>query len=405
MMNGNVWKYYGERCLLAMIHVLNVGSVIQTFLMEQGISEQVVSNYMAILSVVQMVVMLSLSGKIENVKNVIKGYALTALAQILLFAVLIYFSIHNALPVDIKYGVILVAGVVTNVFYGANVILNYKLPFHVLDMGQYGKVMGKSGIISGLAGTAFSALLAYCVGRYDYFQVMTVFFGVGAVMILIMTVIIFLYVPVRGVVDEEKPKTSKSIFGYKVFHTFCIPDLLRGFAAGLFSVVTVIGYYYDILNVQIVGVMTVAIYITTIISCYIYSKIVNQNNNRKIILLSSVLMMIFLPGMLVGKSVTVFCVMYVIVHFAYTLINYAVPVMVTEMVDYEYIGQYSAWRMLLHTGGTAAAGFVATYMLEWFGGIPTLMIAGGAQLLSGAVYYLYNRETQKIALPGRSNGK
>ena len=389
-MKENEWKYYAERGLTAMAHVLTAGAVIQTFMMEQGISEQAVSNYTAILNVVQVLIMLLLSARMERVRNVVRYYGLTACAQILLLLVLTYFSLNGALAADIKYAVILVAGVATNIFYGINVILTYKLPYHVLDMHLYGKIMGKSGIISGTASMTFSAVLAWCIGRFEYSQVMTAFFLIGAALILLTTAIIFFYVPVKVEKEEkQEDKPSKSIFGYRVFHIFCIPDFLRGFGAGIFGVATVVGYHYDILNVQAAGVLPVIINAATIAGCFLYSRIVNDNNNRTIILVSSIMMLVFLPLMLVGKNVAFFCTAYVLVHFAVTLINYAVPVMVTEIVDYEYIGQYSAWRMLLYTAGTATAGFAVTYMLTSFGGIPTLIIAGLAQLASGMVYFMY----------------
>ena len=51
---------------------LITGSIIQSFMIESGISEQRVATFVSILQVVQAVIMIFCSGLIDNLKNIIK---------------------------------------------------------------------------------------------------------------------------------------------------------------------------------------------------------------------------------------------------------------------------------------------------------------------------------------------
>ena len=70
----------------------------------------------------------------------------------------------------------------------------------------------------------------------------------------------------------------------------------------------------------------------------------------------------------------------------------AVPVMVLRIVDYDTVGQYTAWRMMIHTSGTAIAGFICIPMLEMFGGIVTLASAGIMLLICAIAYYIIEKQ-------------
>ena len=78
-------------------------------------------------------------------------------------------------------------------------------------------------------------------------------------------------------------------------------------------------------------------------------------------------------------------------------IDYGVPTAITKIVDYRCIGQYSAWRMVLHTLGTALGGIAVPYLMSALGAVGTLILAGALQAMSGAVYYWYTNFYMKKA--------
>ena len=95
-----------------------------------------------------------------------------------------------------------------------------------------------------------------------------------------------------------------------------------------------------------------------------------------------------MPLLIAGKSAVSFFAVYFILNIVLNFVNYGVPVAVTKMVDYRYIGQYSAWRMLLHTFGTALGSGCTTFLLNFIGGFATLALAGICQLVSSVAYYI-----------------
>ena len=69
------------------------------------------------------------------------------------------------------------------------------------------------------------------------------------------------------------------------------------------------------------------------------------------------------------------------------MINVAIPVGITKIVDYGIIGRFTAWRMALNTLGVAAAGILCIPMIDAFGASLTFLISGIMQIISGSVYF------------------
>ena len=105
---------------------------------------------------------------------------------------------------------------------------------------------------------------------------------------------------------------------------------------------------------------------------------------------------LFLILMFVVKGTTAFLVMYAGMYFCLNIVNYAIPVAVTQIVDYKVMGQYTSWRMLLNAGGIVIAGFVCIPLLEAVGATATMAITGGAMLAAGLVYYIYMKKNPGV---------
>ena len=84
----NKTKYYISQVLYNLAYLLTTGSVIQAFMTECSISEEYVSFYVALLQMVQVFIMLLVSGRIERIKNIIKATALSHIFQAVLPAAL-----------------------------------------------------------------------------------------------------------------------------------------------------------------------------------------------------------------------------------------------------------------------------------------------------------------------------
>ena len=151
---------------------------------------------------------------------------------------------------------------------------------------------------------------------------------------------------------------------------------------------TVIGYSAGILDKSSAATFAVILQVAAMAGCFIYAFIAQKINDGKLIFLSSIAVAVLTPFMMVGKSKIVFFTVFFFANIAFNFIAYGVPTAVTKIVHYNCIGQYSAWRMVIHTLGVAVGGVAVTYLMELFGIYVTLIIAGACQVVSGAAYYI-----------------
>ena len=158
------------------------------------------------------------------------------------------------------------------------------------------------------------------------------------------------------------------------------------------------GYFFNVIDKVSGGYVVIITNAAVILSCLLYSRITKKGRNGKIILISAVITAIFISLMLVGKSTVMFLVCYSVGYFAINLLAVAIPVQITEIIDYNAIGQYTAWRMMLFTVGTAIGGFLAIPMSENIGGVFTFAFAGLMFLITGIGYFGYELQEKKNKL-------
>ncbi len=370
--------------------MLVVGTVIQTFMLEYGISEEKVALFTSVMQIAQVISIICASAFADKFKNIIKITAWVQFLPVILSCLLLFFSIKTGIAPDLTFRIIFAVSIIANIFIGLDSVFGYKLPYHIFDIADYGTVTNISGVLNGILGASFSSILVYFTARYSYFSSMRAFFFAGIIFFTgaFASALSYKQVPFSHS-DTKKIKTN--ILKYKPFTVFIIPNLLRGLCYGVSTVPTVIGYHYGIIDSSTASIIVLLTQISGITGCFIYSQISRRSKGKDgiVLLLSSIGTAIFLPLMLVGRSPVVFLISYFLMSFAITFVNYAVPIIVVNIVDYNYAGQYSAWRMMLHTLGSAIGSGVIIRILNALGGIPALIIAGGCQLISGIVYYVY----------------
>lgn len=386
-MNANDKKYISLSTLYATALLLMSGSIIQSFMLENGISESRVAIYLSVVQIIQVSLMFGVSLIIDKIKNVIKAFALTMLWQVVLFGALIFLCIFTKTQITLKYFIIFAAGIIANIALSGYNTISYKAPYHIIELIQFGKVTGILGVISGILGIVISTALSFFTAKFNYNTVMLLFFVFGTILLISAYIVTLTVKPI-----EYKHNTVKkriNLFKYKPFTILIIPNILRGIATGILLVSMTMGYSLGITNKSSGAVLTLLLQVATVLSCLIYIFIQRRRNDGKIIIISSVLLVISMPMMFINKSLGIFYTVYFASNFIINFINNAVPTAVTKFVDYEYIGQYSTWRMLLHTLGVAIASALITPILKVFGGTGTMVIAASLQLISGIVYWIF----------------
>lgn len=232
--------------------------------------------------------------------------------------------------------------------------------------------------------------MSFSQQKYAYFDMMAFFFAIAAIFALLSGVFILQLKKINTVENTLQAERRKiNLLKYKPFTAMILPNLLRGFCAGAFGIMAAIGYYFDILDSTTSGYMAVIANASAFGSCCLFALLSKRGraNNKWIVLFSSIVMAVLMPAMLITESVWVFLLLYCVAYIGFNCINLAVPVAVYKIVDYQFVGEYSAWRMLLHTLGSAIAGMACIPMFEAVGGVAVLTAVGGMQLISGIIYY------------------
>lgn len=391
---NNKTIFYFQHAAYSCVNIIVDGTIFQTFLLECGIGEAKVSIYFSVMQIVRTLAMLLLSKYSDNIKNVLRWVAICFSSQVIQLLVMGVICFATEISVDIKYWLLFAAGIVFSVFMGLCNVLSYKQPYHIINIEEYGAVSAKLGIIVGVVGMAFTALIAFASNRFSYFGSMAVVCIFSMILSILSGVINRFYKPID--VKAPTQNTRKiNIFSYKPFYQLLFPNFMRGFSTGIFNLVAVIGYHSNILDKTTAALLVTLSQIATFIGCQSFLFIALRRKSGTACLISSIVMLVSLPLMSIGSSATVFLAMYFIAFFFSIIISYGVPTIVAENIEYECIGQYTAWRMALYTAGISIGGALVPTLLESVGSVGTLLISGISMLPCGIGYYIFEKNAKK----------
>jgi len=316
--------------------------------------------------------------------------ALSIMGQLPMFILMFYLSLNRSLSPDTIFILFIILCIILSIAHGISYIVSYKLPHHIMDMKDYGTVTGQSGVILGVFGVAFMSLFTFATNKLGYFSAIKLFIATGFIFFIISIIITFSYER-RTPESIDKDDTVINLFKYRPFYVLLIPNFLRGFSTGIFNLMAVIGFSEKVIDSKSAVLIGTLAQIATIVSCGIYAVFFSRKYNGIINFISTVVFAVTLPFCLIGKSSTVFIIFYTVAYIFFTFVSYAIPVIVARHIDYECLGQYTAWRMGLHTLGTALGSAAVPLLLKLVGGTGTMIICGLTLLPCGIMYYLFEK--------------
>ena len=391
-MEKNFKKYYTHGVFNGLITLLFVGSMLQTVLLESGYSENTVNIYTSIMQIVQILTIIIFSKQADKLADVKSTYAKSYILQIpiVIFTVLFCFlKGHNILLV-----LFIIASLGFNIALGIHNILSYKMPYRIMPISLYGKAASLSGMFGGAASLLVSFILLFLQKKFSFFSVMSITYIISFILPLLCSKTINSLEEKEFEGNHTNSQSGKKLnyFKYKPFSLLILPNLARGFCLGIITMAVTIGYYTKHIDSSSASYLIIITNAINISSPLVYSYISGKIPERIILLISSISVFIFMPLMLLGNNTVIFLTFYGIAYFFVNMINYAVPVSVVKIADYEIMGQYSAGRMLLNTLGTSIAGFACIPMFKLFGPLISIGISAALQLFSGLSYYLYMKK-------------
>lgn len=388
---GNKWKYYMSAVLEQGMLAFAGGAVLQTVLLEMGLTSETTNQFTAVQTGVQVGAILLFSVWSDRVRNLIKGYGLDAFL-FLPFLVFLFVSCYDRGNWNMFLFLLFATAVIYNIGYGISGILSLKMPYQIMDMHDYSKVSALTGVVVGISSLVLSAVLTWLQSSFDFFPLMRVAFLFAIITTVIRIVVILSMKPTHHLEIPKGPAKKFHLLKYKPFSFFIIPNLLRGLSGGLLGMAVSIGYYTGQLNSQSATLLAVITSLVTILGCGIYALLAGKVTERCILLISSIGVFVFMPLITIFPSSTAFLIFYGIAWFMVVFINYAVPVAVTKIADYDTMGRYSAGRMLINNAGSMIAGFVCVPLFRLVGVQITMHLFAGMQLISGICYYIYMKK-------------
>ena len=392
---SNDKNYMLHHTLYNVAYSIITNSILQGFMLENGLKEEKVLLYLAVVQAIQIFIMLGFSHIVDKLKKTMSIYAYSILLQTTMFGAVIFICLYSDLSQTLKTVILFSAGILTNIYQAIYNILSLKTPYYYLDMNKIGNIQGKTGALCSLVGACISGLIVFFTSKFDYNKTMLVFFSIGTFFIIISFLIIKQirsHPPVSSVKTTNTKKIN--IFKYKPFYILILPNLLRGFNSGIFVTTMTIGFSLGITQKSSSATLALILQSSAILGNIIFSKTSAPRKNVIITLFGSLGLVLFMPLMVSG-NLTLFYLMHFLSSLCITLIDASVPCAVIEIVDFDVIGQFSSYRMLLHTAGITLSTLVAMKMLDLFGGVGTMIISTSFQLISAISYLLLEKSVYK----------
>lgn len=389
---SNFKKIYLRDSFNASALLFSSGSIIQGFLAWFGIDSILTGYYSFAVTAAQVAAMLVFSGFADRVKNCRRTVSLFMLQYVWFFLALLTLCLLPGVSSNAAFAVIISFGIFQNVFIGMRSALDYKLPYLIIDMKHYARLNAVSGFCSGICCVAVNLVFSFFLSRGDYKTVSLCGFAAAALFMLAAAAANSRLKLNAAAIVPERKKSSVSLFQILVSRSFVLltlPNLIRGICMGAVGMAAVI-WLNDIdpspsSTALLVTVSTAA----SIASSLFYTFLSRRLPQNLICFLGSAAMLLFLPQMMLGGKRPVFIIFYFLACSGMTLVNYAVPCRISEVVPYEMIAGYSALRLSITMGGSALANLLVGYLI---GNVPSVFIlcaAGMLQFISGLVFFLY----------------
>ncbi len=263
-------------------------------------------------------------------------------------------------------------------------VCEYKLPYFIYGPRDYGTVLAISGIVSSLISLGAGVIIARLASVMDYASLMLGACIISFVMMGLSALLHALQKPIAqpNLTNPAAKQSTNllSILRQPVFSHMIPANLLRGFGYGTTTIMAGIALdlgYDQSVSTALVSVQSAAM----LIGCGLFALSAKYISPRTVTLMGSIPFAL-LPLMLIPSS-GLFLLLFALVFFGRTLVDYATPSLLRLVVPVELAGPYNAWRMILHFTGTILATSIAAFIPVWL----LLLLTMAAQLLSGLHYF------------------
>lgn len=361
------------------------GTLMQTFLSVLGFASNVIYVHSTLLQAFNVLTIVLCSSWANN-GSPIKRAAFTLVPTGVLF--LFYVPIAVAREASAVSFVLLCAiGGVQQMAVGLYTVYDYKMPYYIYRVEEYGMMLSVCGILSSLLSVGVGALISFLADKFTFITVMIFAFSLSALLMGIAFAVTLSQKSLRQKEEDsrERGKGVLALLKYPPFTQMIPANLMRGFSAGVIGVLATVALdlgYTEVLTSMMVSAQSIA----SLVACAFYACFAKKISPFAVIITGS-LMILAMPMLLIQSNV-LYLAVFTVVMLGRTLIDYAVPTALIRIVPVEMAGSYNAWRMALHNGGMLLATMVGT-----FTPVPVLLIVASAlQIVSGINYCFFGKK-------------
>ncbi|MBR5444593.1 MAG: MFS transporter [Clostridia bacterium] len=377
------------------------GSLMQTFLSVTGFSEQHIYIHASLFQAVNVLTIL-LCARFADRGNAIRRSAVVQIPGALLFLFYLPLCLLQNVSASAYVWLLLIC-ILQSVTIALHTICEYKIPYYIFRVEEYGMVMSVCGILSSAVSFGCGALISFFCTRFAYNRIMLIAFGLSCLFMLAAAGLQMFQkslLPPEDLPDTQK-KPEKiplmTMFRHEAFSHLLVGNLTRGIANGTTTVLAAAALsigYDETLTSAMVSVSSLA----NLAACALFAIAARWIHPRFVILGGS-LCFLTLPLLLLRDRPVLYLILYAVLLFGRTLVDYAVPSALLYAVPVEIAGTYNAWRMILHNGGTMLATLLAGFLP-----LPVILVISMVfQLISG-VNFCTARVMRKSAAASASAG-
>ncbi len=393
---ANYIKYYIRNIFYSIAVLFTSTSVIQIFLTELGITSKPIGIFTSLLSVVNVLTNIGFSAFADRCRNVKRTISLLYLPIGGCFLLLIPLCLAEGMAAGTVFILTAVVCLVQMLFITMYSVLEYKLPYSIIDVRQYGQFMSVNGIITGIASTVASYTLSELLGRYSYFTVLSVGFGVGGVCTVLASLINSSLDTSHGqpLTPPSNQAKQEGVFAglgkmlrEPSFRRLLLPNFLRGIHMGMLNVAAVIAVACGF-NTETASRLVTVAFLGNILGSLVYMFASRHMESRKLCLTGSIVTCL---GVLMPFcSNELFLAIYFVTVLGKIMVDYAVPSQVYATIGPDIACLYQTWRLIITTAGSVFSAAVSGFFIENISVTGFLVIASVCQILSGICYFRWH---------------
>ncbi len=391
---SNYIKYYLRSAFYSVALLFTSTSVIQIFLTELGITSTPIGIFTSLLSVVNVLTNIGFSAYADRCHHVKRTISLLCIPIGCCFLLLLPLCLSRGLDAGVTFLLTAAVCLIQMLFITMYSVLEYKLPYSIIDVNQYGRFSSINGIIVGIASTAASYVLSKLLESYPYFTVLSIGFGVGGGFMFLASVINSTLDTSRGLSLSQPGHTDtekNSIFAglHKImrsasFRRLLLPNFFRGFHMGMLNVAAVIAVSCGFDTATASRLVTVT-FLGNILGSVVYMTASGHIESRKLCLTGSIVTCV---GVLLPFGTpNVFLAVYFVMVMGKILVDYAIPSQVYAAIKPDIACLYQTWRLIVTTAGSVLSAAVSGFFIEYISVTGFLVIASVCQVICGVSYF------------------